>query len=690
MKKKLLLALTLVAVFVCLFAVAVSAAQIAGYQQYEVELLDGSKITVYESANWDQWQGRLNLTDATYTEAPLDTEKTYPLLDWSQVVVVDFTNAHRKQLNSKTGEYEVKYGTNDGYSMHLTTNGFTAANATNLKTLKTGAATVMLGGSNIGALPALEEVICGEKLKNIGWNALQASKTLKTVDFSACTNFTTFGQQAFIGCTVLETITLPNTITSMGDSVFQNCTSLKTVNWPTSMTTIPNSTFNGCTSLEFEIPSNITKIGSSAFRNCDAFTVVTVPASVATIDGFAFAECDNLTTVDFADGSVLSNKLVGIALSCPKLTSFEIPAGVTSLGYDNFWHCTSLKEIDISGITEITGGNNFADTAITKLVFSNNLTTLASGNINDKVEEIRFGANIVSIGSGAFNVKTLKRVYLSSTLETIGSNILGWSNPADSSMNITFIYTGTKAEAEALQTYYREWTLANNPGHAPNSSKFYDAVLVSADEYDVTQEPSGFHLVYGYNSCEAFYDGEHSISTEAVDKFEGEAYVTRYITVCECTRGCGEDAVSEICGPLFINKGYSVYEENGNGNITFGIYTDEKNIEAYEAHTGSKVSFGFVVGKENSALDGDIFDENGACLVSGAICTDFATIDFKSFSIYNLKLSGIATDSNKAQNMYCGVYVIDGTSVSYIGDSVTTKAVAISYNSLSESKKEEQ
>ena len=687
MKKKLLLALTLVAVFVCLFTVAVSAAQIAGYQQYEVELVDGSKITVYESAAWDQWQGRLNFTDATYTEAPLDTEKTYPLLDWSQVVVADFTNGCRMQLNSTTGEYVVTYGTNG--SMHLSSTSFTKANAINLKKIITGNATIVRGGT-LGSLPALEEVVCGEKLTEIGWNAFDYNVKLVKIDFSACTNFTTFGQQAFIGCTALETVTLPNTITSMGDSVFQNCTSLKSINWPTSLTKIPNSTFYGCTSLEFEIPSNITKIGSSAFRNCDAFTVVTVPASVATIDGFAFAECDNLTTVDFADGSVLSNKLVGIALSCPKLTSFEIPAGVTSLGYDNFWHCTSLKEIDISGITEITGGNNFADTAIKKLVFSNNLTTLASGNINDKVEEIRFGANIVSIGSGAFNVKTLKRVYLSSTLETIGSNILGWSNPNDSSMNITFIFTGTKEEAEALQTYYREWTLANNPGHAPNSSKFYDAVLVSADEYDVTQEPSGFQLVYGYNSCEAFYDGEHTISTEAVDKFEGEAYVTRYITVCECTRGCGEDAVSEICGPLFINKGYSVYEENGNGNITFGIYTDEKNIEAYEAHTGSKVSFGFVVGKENTALDGDIFDENGACLVSGAICTDFATIDFKSFSIYNLKLSGIATDSNKAQNMYCGVYVIDGTSVSYIGNSVTEKAIAVSYNSLFESKKEEQ
>ena len=37
----------------------------------------------------------------------------------------------------------------------------------------------------------------------------------------------------------------------------------------------------------------------------------------------------------------------------------------------------------------------------------------------------------------------------------------------------------------------------------------------------------------------------------------------------------------------------------------------------------------------------------------GAIVTDFATIDFKSFSIYNLQLTGITTDAHKAKSIYC-------------------------------------
>lgn len=277
MKKRIFLITLMAAIFVCIFAISANAAQIAGYQQFEVELLDGSVITVYESANWDQWQGRLNLTDNTYTEPPLDTEKTYPLLDWSQVVTVDFTNGHRKQLNTTTGEYEIKYGTNNGYSMHLTSTSFTKANATNLKTIKTGNATLVSGGK-FGAFPALEEIICGEKLKEIGWNAFDYNTKLTKIDFSACTNFTSFGQQAFIGCTSLVTVTLPNTVTNLSNNVFKNCTSLKTVVLSTSLTTVDSSTFIGCTNLE-----TVSFVGTPSETLMSATSTAAPNATIATL-----------------------------------------------------------------------------------------------------------------------------------------------------------------------------------------------------------------------------------------------------------------------------------------------------------------------------------------------------------------------------------------------------------------------
>lgn len=357
MKKKLILMLALVAIAVCLFAITANAEQIKGYQQFEVELLDGSVITVYESAGWDQWQGRLNFTDNTYTEPPLDTEKTYPKLDWSQVVVVDFTNGHRKQLNTTTGEYEVKYGTNDGFSMHLNVKSFTKANATNLKTIKTGNATSIIGGELLGRFPALEEIIFGEKLKNIGWGSFTNNKKLTNIDFSACTNFTTFGFGVFQNCTSLETVVLPNTLTNISTSVFNGCTSLKSVVLSTSLTALDASTFAGCTSLEtvsfVGTPSEALKTAAAAAAPNAAITSMTACEAYGHSNTTSVNDCvercgvceaivqkatpnhNNTSAIEYPNGYGSKGMLTYSCTNygCTHKTTEELPALFTCLGY---------------------------------------------------------------------------------------------------------------------------------------------------------------------------------------------------------------------------------------------------------------------------------------------------------------------------------------------------------------------
>ena len=337
MKKKLILMLALVAVAVCLFAITANAEQRAGYQQFEVELLDGSVITVYESATWDQWQGRLNFTDNTYTEPPLDTEKTYPLLDWSQVVVADFTNGHRKQLNTSTGEYEVKYGTNDGFSMHLNVKNFTKANATSLKTIKTGNATFIIGGEILGRFPALEEIIFGEKLKDIGWSAFINNKKLTNVDFSACTNLTTFGFSVFQNCTSLETVVLPNTLTNISTNVFNGCTSLKSVVLSTSLTTVAASTFAGCTSLE-----TVSFVGTPSEDLIAAAAAAAPNATITTMTACEAYGHSNMTSVnDCVEQCGVCEAIVQKATPNHNNTSaIEYPNGYGSKGMLTYY-CTN-------------------------------------------------------------------------------------------------------------------------------------------------------------------------------------------------------------------------------------------------------------------------------------------------------------------------------------------------------------
>ena len=55
---------------------------------------------------------------------------------------------------------------------------------------------------------------------------------------------------AFRGCTSLEQINIPDSVTRIGHSAFENCTSLRQINIPDSVTSIGGGAFSYCTSLE--------------------------------------------------------------------------------------------------------------------------------------------------------------------------------------------------------------------------------------------------------------------------------------------------------------------------------------------------------------------------------------------------------------------------------------------------------
>lgn len=96
-------------------------------------------------------------------------------------------------------------------------------------------------------------------------------------------------KDAFVDCTSLESISLPDTIEKIGSFAFRNCTSLKSVALPSGVTVISSYMFEGCTSLEeVTISSETTEIGSSAFANCTSLIRIDIPKTVKTVGSFAF------------------------------------------------------------------------------------------------------------------------------------------------------------------------------------------------------------------------------------------------------------------------------------------------------------------------------------------------------------------------------------------------------------------
>lgn len=73
---------------------------------------------------------------------------------------------------------------------------------------------------------------------------------------------TTIGSGAFVGCSALINIELPNSVISIGSYAFADCCSLTSITIPESVTEIGNNVFTGCGFTNIILPSSIKKIGT--------------------------------------------------------------------------------------------------------------------------------------------------------------------------------------------------------------------------------------------------------------------------------------------------------------------------------------------------------------------------------------------------------------------------------------------
>lgn len=117
-------------------------------------------------------------------------------------------------------------------------------------------------------------------------------------------------------------------VTGIKMQAFIKCTSLKSVSMPESMTWIGDSAFAGCTGLkQVEFSPNLTAIGPNSFYSCNGLTSVVVPDKVTSIESLAFFGCLNLESI-------------------------TIPAGITTLDSSFVYGCTNLKKIEFKGTQE--------------------------------------------------------------------------------------------------------------------------------------------------------------------------------------------------------------------------------------------------------------------------------------------------------------------------------------------------
>jgi len=294
-----------------------------------------------------------------------------------------------------------------------------------LYTIGTSIATVTSGNySNVNYNISSSISVGGTNysVTSIGNSAFQSCTVLTSITIP--NSVTSIGNSAFQSCTVLTSITIPNSVTSIGDYAFYNCRGLTSITIPSSVTSIGNSAFQGCTGLtSITIPSSVTSIGYYAFYDCRGLTSITIPNSVTTIGNAAFAGCTGLTSITIPSSVTYigDNAFQG----CTGLTSITIPSSVTSIGNSAFQGCTVLTSITIPSSVTSIGSYAFAYCSVlTSITIPNSVTSIGNSAFQScsGLTSITIPSSVTSIGNSVFESCTgLTSITIPSSVTSIGN-----------------------------------------------------------------------------------------------------------------------------------------------------------------------------------------------------------------------------------------------------------------------------
>ena len=267
------------------------------------------------------------------------------------------------------------------------------------------------------------------------------SPNLKKV--TGLTALNTLGANMFWNCTSLEEVELSENITVLPDSIFETCKSLKTLIFPNvttlqnecfynanietlslpSLTETPNNNaFLGCKIKHLSIP-NVTNIVKEHFRD----NIIETLDVSSLVSGPRYMFYGNTKLTEVSLPSMIMIPQDGFR-NCTALTTVNITSTTTTIGQSAFNSCSSLKNIDISHVTNIKGWAFENNTALKSIDLSSceELLEGAFKGCTGLNTDITIPSTITSLSRQVFyNCQNIKSLYLSANqIVSIGQESL--------------------------------------------------------------------------------------------------------------------------------------------------------------------------------------------------------------------------------------------------------------------------
>ena len=324
--------------------------------------------------------------------------------------------------------------------------------------------------------------------------------------------------------TRLTNLVLPDSLKSIGHAALAGCSSLETVTMPSTLTAIDSYAFSGTGITVANIPASVTQLGTGAFSRCANLTTVTIAG--CNVPAYAFIDDTNLSSV------TLSNSVTAIGAGafsgCTALNGISIDNGIAirSIGKEAFVGA-GAQAIDLAAMQQLQqiGAWAFACSGITAATLPAGVYYMGNGafycarsNANATFPE---GVTTIPPLTYAGNTLLDGRYTLPEGVDSIGEYAF-YNDYAVKSMALpsTTAYIGTRAMAgmTGLDTVSIVATVV--PALGDSVWQGVDQPLVklstlnneTADLYGEVDQWKNFHILRDYLIGDVNNDGEIDIA----------------------------------------------------------------------------------------------------------------------------------------------------------------------------------
>ena len=329
-----------------------------------------------------------------------------------------------------------------------------------------------IGEGAFSNLEGLRTIIIPSTVKRIEKNAFKNNTTLERVIIQEKDGegVEYIGGYAFDGCSNLQTINLPDTITTIEGSCFRNCTKLDNVKLPNNLTKLSDQTFQNCYNLKsLELSQKLESLGVESMQGT-SISILKLPQNLNSIQSGALI-VSTLQEIDtsennyfeFKNGVLYSKDLKTLVIALPNVTSINMENSVETIKGNAFATCNKLSNINITKNVKNIEEQAFTNAYLKRItVDSNNKYFKTEGdnnlyNIDGTILYRLFDTGNVTIKDGVKNIVrgalidngTITGITLPESF--VGDTTTGWATFP----NLNYLYLPKNVKNFRKPAYFR-------------------------------------------------------------------------------------------------------------------------------------------------------------------------------------------------------------------------------------------